>query len=368
MRCDLVTEAAPRGRDRDQDRDRDREGKDSGRPTILTLKGSARSTTNGFARAVRAGLLAEPKTLPWPYFYDARGSELFERICDLPEYYLTRTEDAILRTHAASMVAVPEWSASRPTGRAMPAMVELGSGSSVKTRRLIAAALEAFGTLDYVPIDVSATALEGAAEALARRFPGLRVTGFVADYQTALAAAVSRLDDAGGGPRLFVFLGSSLGNYEMDAAIGLLSQVAGLMRPEDRLLLGTDLAKDRSILEAAYDDAEGVTARFNLNILMRINRELQGGFDLDRFVHRAVYRPDRERVEMHLVSRAAQVVRIDAAELTIPFEADESIHTESSHKYSLERLNDLARRAGFAEEASWTDRAGWFRVQRWRLS
>ncbi len=326
----------------------------AGRLSIVEGGESAGESPDAFALAVRSGLRGVPKTLPCQYFYDAQGSRLFERICDLPEYYLTRTEDAILREHAGAMVA--GWLAD-------PVMVELGSGSSSKTRRLIEAAIRAYGSLHYVPIDVSKTILEESAEALVAAYPELRVTAFAANYRDALAGVVERFDR----PKLFVFLGSSLGNYEPDDAVELLSLVAGSMDTSDRLLLGTDLDKDPALLEAAYDDAQGVTAQFNLNLLQRINWELGGRFDLDRFEHQACYRGDLRRVEMHLVSRVAQEVTIPGAGLTVRFAEGESIHTENSHKYTPETLRVLADRSGLSEEASWTDPLGRFRVQLWRL-
>jgi dimethylhistidine N-methyltransferase len=328
---------------------------ESRRLTIHALSGPARWETAHFAAAVRDGLRAHPRSLPWQYFYDEQGSRLFDRICALPEYYLTRTEDAILGAHASAMVA--GWPEGRP-----PCLIELGSGSAAKTQRLIAAALARYQTLHYIPIDVSATFLEESARTLVQRFPALRVTGYVADYQTALPVAASSA-----GPKLVVFLGSSLGNYSTTDAVALLRQVASALRPEDRFLLGTDLAKDRATLEAAYDDVQGVTAEFNRNLLRRINRELGADFKLDQFQHRAVYRPELGRVEMHLVARSDQVVQIPAADLTVRFTAGESIHTESSHKYTRETLRSLAESSGLVEEAFWVDRDGRFRVQRWRL-
>jgi dimethylhistidine N-methyltransferase len=327
----------------------------SQRLTIVPLGGPPRAHRTEFAEAVRRGLESKSKSLPWQYFYDEHGSELFERICRLPEYYLTRAEDAILRDHAAAMVA--GWSRGEP-----PSVIELGSGSAVKTQRLIAAALETYGTLHYLPIDVSATFLESSARGLVQRFPALRVTGYAADYQTALAHAAGAVP----GPKLVVFLGSSLGNYATEEAVRLLAQVAGLMGPEDRLLLGTDLAKDRATLEAAYDDAQGVTARFNRNLLERINRELGADFDVGQFSHRALYRPELGRVEMQLVARSDQLVHIPAAGMSVAFAAGEAIHTESSHKYTRQALRHLAERGGFVEEAFWVDRDGRFRLQRWR--
>jgi dimethylhistidine N-methyltransferase len=306
-----------------------------------------------FAQAVRDGLLASPRTLPFPYLYDEVGSALFEQICRLPEYYLTRTEDAILRDHADAMTG--GW-------REPPTLIELGSGSAEKTRRLIAAALGRYGPVEYVPIDVSASAVEASGRRLVRTFADLVVTGYVGDYRASLTEIASRVR----GPKLVVFLGSSLGNYEPDAAAALLGSVARVMGPDDRFLLGTDMAKPASILEPAYDDAQGVTARFNRNLLARINRELRADFVLSRFRHRAVYRPDLGRVEMHLESLADQSVNVPGAGVRVALAAGETIHTENSYKYMPEALRDLAERGGFVEESSWTDPRGWFRVQRWR--
>ena len=308
-----------------------------------------------FAQAVREGLSSAPKTLPCQYLYDAAGSELFEAICGLPEYYPTRTEDAILRRHAAAMI--DGWDQA-------PVLVELGSGSSTKTRRLIGAALDRYEELHYLPIDVSPTILESSARSLVREFPRLRVTGYAGDYREALQEIGRRVRR----PKCLVFLGSSLGNYADAQAVDLLRQIARAMGPEDRLLLGTDLAKDRATLEAAYDDAQGVTAAFSRNILARINRELGGDFDLSAFAHRATYHPERGRVEIHLVSLRDQTVQIPDADLAAEFAEGETIHTEDSHKYEPEALASLAERAGFDEEQAWTDDRGWFRVQRWRRS
>jgi L-histidine N-alpha-methyltransferase len=313
----------------------------------------ARDPADTLAEAVRRGLTDEPKWLPCRFFYDEEGSRLFEAICELPEYYLTRTEDSILRRHARAMVS------GRP---APPVLVELGSGSSMKTRRLIAAALGEYGALHYVPIDVSAAMLEQSAGRLVREFPGLDVTAYAADYHEALA----HLDGSLPGPKIIAFLGSSLGNYEPADAARLLRDVGRIMGPEDRLLLGTDLIKERATLDAAYDDSEGVTARFNRNLLVRINRELGADFDPEAFDHRARYRPERERVEIHLVSARDQVVRIPGASLSVRFSAGEAIHTENSHKYDLAGLAATAARSGFDEEAAWTDPEGRFRIQLWR--
>lgn len=323
------------------------------RLTIVEEGESVGERPGTFALAVRSGLRSKPKSLPCRYFYDDRGSRLFEQICDLPEYYLTRTEDAILAEHARVMVA--GWLGD-------PVLVELGSGSSSKTRRLISAALDTYGELHYVPIDVSKSILEESAESLVESFPNLRVTGFAANYRDALAGVVQRFDR----PKLFLFLGSSLGNYESDEAVELLTMLAKSMDLSDRLLLGTDLDKTPAVLEAAYDDAQGVTARFNLNLLIRINRELGGQFNLDLFEHQARYREEFRRVEMHLVSLEAQEVAIPGAGLTVRFAEGESIHTENSHKYTQEMLQTLAEHSGFAEESAWTDRHELYRLQLWK--
>jgi L-histidine Nalpha-methyltransferase len=311
--------------------------------------------SEALAIAVRDGLRTRPKRLPFAFFYDETGSALFEQICRLPEYYLTRTEDAILREHADAMVG--GW--SEP-----PTLIELGSGSAEKTRRLIAALLARHGRLHYVPIDVSATALEASARQLVRVFPALRVSGLLGDYHDGLAGVFERIR----GPKLVAFLGSSLGNYDATEARGLLDQVAGHMSPDDRFLLGTDMAKEASILEPAYDDRQGVTARFNRNLLVRINRELSADFVLDRFRHKSVYRAELGRVEMHLVSLADQTVSIPGAGLVVDLEEGESIHTENSHKYTIDTLRGLAESTGFVEESAWSDSKGWFRVQRWQTS
>ena len=333
----------------------------AGRPKIVHLLEPQESAEHvaGFASAVCLGLAGEPKSLPWGYFYDEAGSRLFDAICELPEYYLTRTEDAILRGYARAMTV---GLAGDSEDCLEPTIIELGSGSALKTQRLIAAALGRHDRLHYVPIDVSASALEESARRLTRQFPMLRITGYVADYRRGLERIMSRAR----GPRLIVFLGSSLGNYDQQAAVEILSMIRQTMRPDDSLLLGTDLAKERSVLEAAYDDSRGVTAAFNLNLLRRINRELGADFPLDAFCHRATYDADRGRVEMHLVSNRDHTVTISAARTAFRFAAGETVHTESSHKYTPEMLSTLRTAASFVEDAAWTDDRGWFRLQLWR--
>ena len=334
----------------------------SSHASIINLMQSEDNSTGieEFAAEVREGLQAKPRTLPWTYFYDEIGSRLFESICTLPEYYLTRTEDEILVRHADAMVRTL---GVEGTKHDQATIIELGSGSAIKTERLIAAGLRCHGRLHYVPIDVSYSALEDSARRLTGRFPTLRVTGYVADYRPGLERIMARSS----GPRLIVFLGSSLGNYEPAAASSLISMVARMMRPTDRFLLGTDMSKATALLEAAYDDDQGVTAAFNLNLLRRINRELGADFQVDAFKHRAIFNPTRGRVEMHLVSTREQTVAIPTAGLSVRFAEGETIHTENSHKYTQGQLAELRIQAGFVEDGEWTDPRGWFQLQRWRL-
>lgn len=302
------------------------------------------SARMSFADDVRAGLTAQPKTLPAKYFYDALGSALFEAICQLPEYYLTRAESQVLERRAGDIVGMLG---------APVRFVELGSGSATKTRYLIAAALVRQSTLTYHAIDISAAALEASAKSLSIEYPGVVVEGYAADYFEGL----KRLAAASNGAvrTLALFLGSNIGNFEPPEAVRLLAALRSALRRGDALLLGADLKKNRSALAAAYDDPLGVTASFNRNVLGRINRELDGHFDLHRFGHRAVVNELESRVEMHLVSQGAQKVAIDALGLSISFDDGESVWTESSYKYDLEQIAALARDGGFALRQTWTD-------------
>jgi len=298
-----------------------------------------------FRAAVHAGLSQTPKTLPCRFFYDLQGSLLFEQICELPDYYLTRTEDAILRERADEIAA------------AVPAdveLVELGSGSSRKTRRLLQAFLRRQRELRYTPVDISAEMLAETARALAREFPRLTVTPLAAEYYEAM----ERLRSGGGAPRLVLFLGSNLGNFTAEDAARFLACLREMLGPADHALLGLDLKKAPEVLEAAYDDAGGVTAQFNLNLLVRLQRELGGDVDLDGFRHRALYNEAEGRVEMHLVSVRPQTIRLDGREYR--FAAGETIHTENSHKYSLPQIRGMARAARLDVARTWQDADGLF--------
>jgi len=286
------------------------------------------------------------KAIPCKYFYDDRGSALFDRICELDEYYPTRVELAILRAHAPAMAdAIGE----------DVELIELGSGSSVKTRLLLdrLAASRA-----YVPVDISAEHLARSAASLSGRYPSLRVFPVAADFTAPFALPATGDPKA---RRVVYFPGSTIGNFTPEAARALLRSIARLVGSGGGLLVGFDLEKDASILLPAYDDRRGVTAEFNLNLLARINRELGGDFDLDAFSHRATYAPEHERVEIHLISRRRQVATVAGAEF--PFEDGEAILTEYSHKYSLDHIARMTFDAGFSLEDQWMDRQRYFSVQ-----
>jgi L-histidine Nalpha-methyltransferase len=301
-----------------------------------------------FADDVRRGLGARAKRLSCKYFYDAEGSRLFEAICDLPEYYPTRAERAILEKHAAEIVGKLPGQTS---------MIELGSGSSTKTRLLIDAFLAEHGRLRYLPLDVSATMLAESCSQLARSRPTLELVPIAAEYEPGLER-VRQLE--AGRPKLILWLGSSIGNYAPAAAGVFLQSLRAMLAPADRLLVGIDLRKGRDVLERAYDDSSGVTARFNLNLLTRINRELGGHFELSRFAHRAHWNERAGCVEMYLVSRGAQRVRIDDLGIDVGFSDGEAIHTESSYKYAPAEIDALAADASLAVEQRWTDGLGRF--------
>ncbi|HLA64509.1 MAG TPA: L-histidine N(alpha)-methyltransferase [Rhodothermales bacterium] len=292
-----------------------------------------------------AGLLATPKTLPSKYFYDEEGSALFETITRLDAYYPTRTERGILERHVGEI--------ARAVGP-RAAIIEYGSGSSEKTRLLLDA-LDSPAA--YVPIDISADFLLVSAEQLRTEYPGLPVLPVEADYTRPFKLPELPTDTR---RRVVFFPGSTLGNFLPDEATAFLKQAGELAGPNGGLILGVDLKKDRAVLGVAYDDPEGVTAQFNKNLLVRLNRELGADFDVDAFDHHAPYNEAEGRVEMHLVSRYDQTVHLDGH--AIPFRARESIHTENSYKYDLGELVPRAATAGLTLEGSWTDPAGWFAV------
>ncbi|MFJ3202398.1 L-histidine N(alpha)-methyltransferase [Streptomyces sp. NPDC086989] len=287
------------------------------------------------------GLTAAPKVLPPKWFYDARGSELFEEITRLPEYYPTRAEREILLARAGEIAAA---SGART-------LVELGSGSSEKTRHLIEA-MPALHT--YIPVDVSGSALEGAAKVLLAEHPGLRVHALVADFTKPL-----RLPDSPG-PRLVVFLGGTVGNLLPPERAVFLASVRAMLSPGDALLMGTDLVKDEAVLVAAYDDAQGVTAEFNKNVLAVVNRELGADFHTDDFAHVAVWNREQEWIEMRLRARSELVVKVRELDLVVPFAAGEEILTEVSAKFRQEGVRAELAEAGLELTRWWTDAEGRF--------
>ncbi len=297
-----------------------------------------------FADDVRAGLSSTPKHLYPKYFYDELGSQLFEAICLLPEYYLTRAENEILARHSDAIVS--EASAGKVS------VIEMGSGSALKTRLVIEALLRKQGELLYLPVDISASALETSSRVLLQSYPRLRIEAYAADYYDGLAALAERPHDA---RTLALFLGSNVGNFDPEEARAFLSALRRVLAPGDALLLGADLRKSRRVLEAAYDDALGVTAAFNLNQLARINRELGGDFDLRAFGHQAIYNEELGRVEVYIESLRAQRVFVRALEMEIEFDEGERIHTESSHKYDLGGLSELAAATGYTRARTWLD-------------
>ena len=300
--------------------------------------------TSAFAADVIGDLSQQPKRLSPKYFYGVAGSELFEQITLLPEYYPTRTELSILRDRGGAISAIV------PDGAAL---VEAGAGATTKVRLLLNQC--AIGA--YVPVDISGDFLESQADALRRDFPGLDVYPVTADFTApfALPEAVAKM------PKVGFFPGSTLGNFEPHEASAFLRSARDILGQDAQMVIGVDLEKDERMLYDAYNDAAGITARFNLNVLVRINRELGGNFDLSAFTHRAIYNRDRHRIEMHLIAKKAQNVRVLGRNFS--FRAGESIHTESSYKYSLERFAALARGSGWTPRESWTDAASMFSVQ-----
>ncbi|CAN5380797.1 L-histidine N(alpha)-methyltransferase [soil metagenome] len=298
---------------------------------------------HSFALDVIAGLSQQPKKLSPKYFYDEAGSKLFEQITLLPEYYPTRTELRILRDRGAEIAkAIP----------ANAALVEFGAGATTKVRLLLKQC--AFNA--YVPVDISGDFLNGQASELREDFPDLAVYPVTADFTKPFDLPPEVKDM----PKVGFFPGSTIGNFDPHEACAFLRSARAILGDGATLIVGVDLEKDERVLHDAYNDAAGVTGQFNLNVLARINRELGGNLDLDGFKHRAIYNRQRHRIEMHLISRKPQTVRV--LDHTATFRTGETIHTESSYKYSIERFTALARGSGWAPRASWTDPDGMFSV------
>ncbi len=298
-----------------------------------------------FADDIATGLSSYPKWVAAKHFYDVNGSRLFERITRLPEYYPTRSEMCVLRDRAAQIADLIPLNA---------ALVEFGSGSNAKIRLLLEAAPKICA---YVPVDISEKYLEEQAEVLRHDFPELEVLPVVADFTKRFELP----NKIRWRPRVGFFPGSTIGNFEPLAAVKFFRNAARILGRDSVMIVGVDLVKDEKILHAAYNDSEGVTAAFNLNLLARINRELGGNFDLDQFQHCAYFEPKRQRIEMHLVSRRRQAVSVGGK--TFEFERGETIHTENSYKYTQQGFADLARQAGWIERFFWTDPDGNFSVR-----
>ena len=298
---------------------------------------------SAFAGDVIGDLSQYPKKLSPKYFYDAAGSELFEQITVLPEYYPTRTELGILRGRGREVAAII------PKGAAL---VEFGAGATTKVRLL----LENCDFGAYVPVDISGDFLNAQADALRKDFPALDIHPVAADFTAPFALP----EDIAGMPKVGFFPGSTLGNFEPHEARAFLRSAREILGEGAQMIIGVDLEKNERVLYDAYNDAAGVTARFNLNVLVRINRELGGNFDISAFMHRSIYNRERHRIEMHLIAKKAQSVRILGNNFS--FRPGESIHTESSYKYSLERFTALARQSGWSVRDTWTDSERMFSV------
>ncbi len=315
-------------------------------PDVTIVRGAGASGEDTLADDVRGGLSAVPKVLPPKHFYDARGSELYERITTVAEYYPARCEREILNRRAPELTAGAR------------ELVELGSGMASKTRALLYA-IAGSGALErYVPFDVDQSVVQACAAELVDAYPGLAVHGVVGDFESDLELIPA------GQHRVFAFLGGTVGNLHADQRHSFLSAVAGLMGPTDALLLGTDLVKDRATLEAAYDDAEGLTASFNRNVLHVINRELDADFDPDRFEHVSRWREEESRIEMLLRAPDAMDVAIPALGMTARFAAGEELRTEISCKFTPEAVADELEAAGLRMEAFHTDSQGLFALSR----
>ncbi len=298
------------------------------------------------AEDVWRGLTRSPKSLPPWLLYDKTGSLLFEEITRLPEYYLTRTELQIFRRHAGEMTSAAGTDLT---------LIELGAGTATKTRTIISAILKQQKTLTFYPVDVSPNALDAAVHHLTRTHAALTVKPLVADY----TAGLPELRNIGG-RKLVLYIGSSIGNFEPLEAASVLAHIRRSLALGDALLVGTDMAKDPSVLVPAYNDAQGVTARFNLNLLERINRELGGHFDVDSFRHIALWNATASRMEMYLESLRGQTIAIDDLGLKVHFRAGERLHTENSYKFTMPMVCSVLQNAGFALERTWMDEREWF--------
>ena len=323
---------------------------------MIAVRQRAPEAPSGISEDVTRGLTARQKYLPATLFYDEAGSLLFEQITELPEYTLTRAERAIFEEQGDAIVRLASERGQYPLN-----VVELGAGTAEKSQILLTKIVEIQGNCEFYPVDVSSAALQIAKERLQRAAADVRVTPLVMTHEQAFGS-IRRVPAR----QLVLFIGSSIGNYDEPDAVSLLRGLRSVLAPDAQLLLGTDVRKDPDTLIPAYDDSQGVTARFNQNVLVRINRELGGHFVLDRFRHVAVYNEEQSRIEMHLESQVDQMVHIDALDLEVPFKRGERIHTESSYKYDWARVARLLHRSGFQLDHTFEDvaRSFWVHLAR----
>lgn len=304
---------------------------------------------DSFAKDVDRGLRQTPKNIPCIYFYDYQGSLLFEKICRLEEYYLTRAETEILKTFSEDIVSC------LPTDLVL---VELGSGSCIKTQLIIEELLNQHDKVTYSPIDISKKMLKESSISLLEQYEDLEIISIAAEYEEGLR----QIDMRDERPKLILWLGSSIGNFEQQEAIRFLQNTVKTLSGQDYLLIGFDLIKERRVLEQAYNDNQDVTATFNLNLLSRINRELGGEFDPNTFRHKAVYNEENSRIEMYLISTCEQDVYIADLDRSYHFKKNERIHTENSHKFSLQAIDQLADEVGMEIIKQWFDTKRYFNV------
>lgn len=304
---------------------------------------------NEFAKDVEKGLNDKQKHISPKFFYDKKGSRLFEEICMQPEYYLNRIESQILKNSVDEILKI--------IGGQEISVIELGNGNSLKTRILLGPFLTKLKIVTYFPIDVSLKMLKKSIKDLFREYANLQIYGICSDYVSGLVKinAFMKLKREIPNKKFIIFLGSSIGNFDPKDAIDFLHSIARYVLKEDLLLIGIDLEKDKSILDRAYNDKNGITAKFNFNVLARINRELEGEFNISNFEHRSFYNIHKHRIEMHLESKLDQQVRIGAIGKMFYFKKGETIHTENSYKYSLRRLNKLVKKAGLQVIRNFTD-------------
>ena len=317
------------------------------RSTMITT--DIETFTDFFAKDVNRGLNDSPKHIPCLYFYDYQGSLLFEEICQLEEYYLTRSETEILRIFSEDIISY------LPTDIVL---VELGSGSCIKTQWIIEELLNQYDKVIYSPIDISKKMLKESSISLLEQYEDLEIVSIAAEYEEGLR----QLDMRNEQPKLVLWLGSSIGNFEQQEAIRFLKNIKKTLSSKDFFLIGFDLRKEKSIIERAYNDSQGITAKFNLNLLSRINRELGGEFDLNTFQHKAAYNEEKSRIEMYLISTCEQDVYIADLNRSYHFKKNERVHTENSHKFSLKAIDRLADQVGMEIIEQWFDVKQYFNM------